>query len=208
MSISVKDLIKPVCLGKFQIAPDRYLNHVQETGVTCLGLILDEANALVAGVLGGRSTSVDDFQNTALLWRSCQMKPPESEPISFAASRNDLVKYEWEDLDFGKLVLVIHKGALASQQVEALGDLPRFYCWAGLDNKTPLLPPLFEKLQRIIALPLDPEWYPALWDALVEKAFAVPCQNFGGFVNMWEVVITQNEWKQLVLSLVKEKRLP
>jgi hypothetical protein len=66
---------------------------------------------------------------------------------------------------------------------------------------------LFEKLQKIVALPLDPLWYPRIWEELLANSYAAPCTCHGGFSNLWEIIITKDEWQELVLSLVREKVL-
>jgi len=201
----VTTFIHPEQVGAVYLSPNRMISTPQETGVTCFGLALDESAVVVAGVFGGRQTNLDDLFNHKINWYPCQCHLKSGgDPLPFTLSLQDTQLYPYDDLDIGSLRLCLHKGTLASQDLAYLGDLPRFYCWAERGCPAPVLSLLFEKLQRIAALPLDPDWYPALWQALVAGGYATPCRSFGGFAPLWEVIITQEEWQSLVLCLVKD----
>jgi hypothetical protein len=206
--LRIDHFIRPKRVGKIQRAQDRFSPGPQETGVECLGMVLTDSTRLVAGIFGGRSTNLNEFLATTARWSPCQLVQPDNDtPVPFSISFEDLETYAWEDLDFGKLVLLLHKGALASQQITQLGDLPNFFCWSKADEDQPALGLLFEKLQKIVALPLDPQWYPRIWDELLAEGSATTCTCYGGFSNLWEVIITKDEWQELVLSLVRRKVL-
>jgi len=206
--LRIDHFIRPKRVGEIQRAQDRFSLGPKETGVECLGMVLTDSTLLVAGIFGGRSTNLNEFLATTARWSPCQLVQPDNDtPVPFSISFEDLETYEWEDLDFGKLVLLLHKGALASQQITQLGDLPNFFCWSKTGEEQPALSLLFDKLQKIVALPLDPLWYPRIWEELLAEGYAAPCICYGGFNNLWEIIITKDEWQGLVLSLVREKVL-
>ena len=206
--LRIDHFVRPRRVGIIQQAQNRFSMGPKETGVECLGMVLTDSTLLVAGIFGGRSTNLNEFLATTARWSPCQLKQSDYDtPVAFSISFEDIEIYEWEDFDFGKLVLLLHKGALASQQITQLGDLPNFFCWSKADKDQPALSLLFEKLQKIVALPLDPHWYPRIWDELLAEGYATPCTCYGGFSNLWEVIITKDEWQGLVLSLVREKVL-
>ena len=201
--MKTENFIAPKLLGPF-IDPRSGVDQ----GVHCYGIALDDTNVLVACILGARVMRLETFL-VEFGYGATYAVEIKGEAHSFSVSlSDDYQRYPYEHPDgLGGMTLVLHKAALMGLPLTVLGDDPHFYVWGPFDGKTPHLDLWARRMQDVLSLPLDSEWYDLLWNKLVEQEWAVPCNSLGGFAPLWDVSISSDEWHRLVMDLVADGTL-
>ena len=107
----------------------------------------------------------------------------------------------------GVLVLYWHKAASMAENIQTVGEIPRFFV-LGTKNGEPDLGAWSKRMQDMLSsLPLANEWLPQLWKQLIEEEWAEPCKVFGSTAPVWMVSLKPEIWYQNIMSGIRSGSL-
>ncbi|MBN2499626.1 MAG: hypothetical protein JXB38_02600 [Anaerolineales bacterium] len=195
----IADFIQPRLLGPL-VDPESYF----ERGIACYGLAVDAAGIMVAGIFGGRQVVMDRFYPEVDLGLPACVEIAD-ERVEFRLAGGDAYK-QYSDTcpdHTGTFPLFILKEALADRPLARLGEQAHFYTLGRIHDSQPCLEVWATRMQDLNALPLDPDWYPQLWELLLTEGWATSVSVYGGFGPIWDVFIGRQDWQNLVLQRIK-----
>ncbi len=195
----IADFIQPRLLGAL-VDPQSHF----ERGIACYGLAVDAAGIMVAGIFGGRQVVMDRFYPEVDLGLPACVKIA-GKYIDFRLAGGDGYRHYPDTYPdhTGDFPLFILQEALADCPPARLGEQAHFYTLGRLGASQPILEVWANRMQDLNALPLDPAWYPRLWDLLVSEGWAAPVSVYGGLGPIWDVFIGRQDWQNLVLERIK-----
>ena len=199
----IAHFIQPRLLGPL-VDPQSHF----ERGIACYGLAVDAAGIMVAGIFGGRQVVMDRFYPEVDLGLPACVQI-DGELFDFRLAGGDAYKH-YPDVypeHSGAFPLFILQEALAETPLARLGEQAHFYTLGHVGDSHPCLEVWAKRMQDLNALPLDPGWYPQLWELLLEEGWGAPVSVYGGFGPVWDVFIGREDWQEVVLRLVKAGKL-
>ena len=195
----VSDFIQPRLLGEL-IDPRAQTKR----GIACYGLAVDAAGIMVAGIFGGRQVMLDRFYpEVDLGLPACVQIAGKSIDFRLAGGQAYKLYPSAYPEQTGTFPLFLMPELLANTPLTRLGDHAHFYTLGHPGAAHPHLDIWARRMQDLYALPLDPGWYPHLWELLLTEGWAAPVTVYGGFGPIWDVFIGQEDWRDLVLRQVK-----